>query len=302
VPIGVYRIGDGAIAAVPGESTKQVGTEIRARVARALAPAGVRHVIIAGLANDYIQYITTPAEYGWQSYEGASTLYGPNEGTFFEEQLGALAGDLAAGRSAPAPASFDPSYGVRPDGPPYPVGADHGTATAQPAPAVARLKRVAFAWDGGPSGHDRPVDRAFVHAQRRVHGHWHEVASDLGLEFLWRVDTHGHYTAEWEVPLNARRGTYRLRVTATRYALNSRPFHVVASHALRVQAVPGGVRLAYPPAIVDVDLTARPVAAHGGAVTYGGHTVRRRRATVFPVPAGTTIAAGAARDRYGNTN
>jgi hypothetical protein len=66
------------------------------------------------------------------------------------------------------------------------------------------------------------------------------------------------------------------------------------------------VRLSYPEPVVNVDLTARPAAADGGRVTYrlGGrsHTVRLRRGTGFAVPAGANIAAGAARDRYGNRN
>jgi len=35
-------------------------------------------VVIAGLANGYSQYVTTPEEYSIQRYEGASTLFGPN--------------------------------------------------------------------------------------------------------------------------------------------------------------------------------------------------------------------------------
>ncbi|MEA2123224.1 MAG: hypothetical protein QOI80_6, partial [Solirubrobacteraceae bacterium] len=69
-----------------------------------------------------------------------------------------------------------------------------------------------------------------------------------------------------------------------------------------VEPVPGGVRLAYPKAEVNVDLTARPVAASGGRVRSSEGVVRRRRGTVFRLPAGATVAAGAARDHYGNTN
>lgn len=35
------------------------------------------YVVIAGPANAYAHYITTPEEYSVQRYEGASTLYGP---------------------------------------------------------------------------------------------------------------------------------------------------------------------------------------------------------------------------------
>ncbi len=71
------------------------------RAVSARAMPGVRRVVLAGLANEFIQYITTPEEYGQQSYEGASTLYGPNEGTFLVERLTELGAALAtkAGRA-----------------------------------------------------------------------------------------------------------------------------------------------------------------------------------------------------------
>ncbi len=226
VPLAVVRIGDGALATVPGEATKEAGARMRAAVVDALRPVGVTHAIIAGLADDYIQYVTTPQEYGQQSYEGASTLYGRNEATFLQERLAELAGALATGHPAPGPYPFDPSYGVRPDGPPYPAGADRGTITREPASSVARGGTVSMAWDGGASGHDRPVDRAFVRAERVVRGRWRVVDSDLGLHMLWRVDDQGHSTVEWTPVRTIPAGTYRLHVTAARYELVSRRFAV----------------------------------------------------------------------------
>ena len=221
-PYGVYRIADGVIATVPGEPTKQEGVNIRKAVLDAMAGSGVTHAIIGGLAFDYINYVTTPAEYGAQSYEGGSTLYGKNEGTFVAERLGELGKALAGGGPAPDVYPMDVSFGVKPDGPAYPPGADHGAITEQPAGAVTRgSDTVKLAWTGGPDGADRPVDRAFVRAERRVGKRWRVVDSDLNLYMLWRVDDQGHYTLEWDPPRTIPRGTYRLHVTATRYELAS---------------------------------------------------------------------------------
>jgi hypothetical protein len=273
----------------------------------AMGGVGVRRAVVAGLALDYIQYITTPEEYGQQSYEGASTLYGKNEATFLQEQLVDLGRRLVAGQAAPEPYALDPSYGVKPDGEPYPPGADHGVALEQPVAHVERLGHPSFVWRGGPSGHDLPADRAFVSARRRDRaGHWRTVDTDLGLDFLWRVDDQGRYRATWEVPIDVPAGIYRLRVTAARYALRSQPFRVVPSTSLRPVVRDGAVRLTYPEPVVDVDLTTRPAAANGGRVTYvlngTRHTIRRRRGSAFAVPAGATIPPGGARDRYGNRN
>jgi hypothetical protein len=271
---------------------------MRAAVLRVLRPAGVKRVVIAGLAGDYINYISTPKEYGRQSYEGGSSLWGPNEATFLNERFTELAQALRAGRPAAKPYDLDVSYGVKPDGAAYPDGAASGAITQQPS-AVERLQRATLTFMGAPSAHDMPVDRAFVAAQRRVRGRWRTYTTDLGLQFLWRVAEDGVYRVQWEVPLTAPRGTYRFRVSARRYALTSAPFTVSPSTALKVQAVPGGVRLAYPEAVVNVDLTARPAAANGGVVQTSAGTVRKRRGTVFAVPSGATVVS--ARDRYGNT-
>jgi neutral ceramidase len=228
-------------------------------VETALQPAGVRGIVIAGLAGDYIQYITTPGEYGQQSYEGASSLWGPNEGTFFEERLGELATDIATKKPAEAPYDLDPSYGVKPDGPAYPEGAASGTVSTQPGD-VQRLQRATFSFTGAPNGNDLPTDRAFITAQRKVRGKWRKAATDLGLQFLWRAGADGVYKVEWEVPLSAKAGEYRFKVTAKRYTLTTGSFHVTPSTALKVV---NGV-LHYPEAVINEDLTARPVTAIGG--------------------------------------
>jgi hypothetical protein len=84
---------------------------------------------------------------------------------------------------------------------------------------------------------------------------------------------------------------------------------VTPSRALTVEPVDGGsaVRLAYPQAQENVDLLARPRSARGGSVTFdvGGEEVTvRSRGKTFRVPDGgaATIAAGAARDSFGNRN
>jgi hypothetical protein len=227
VPLTVVRVGDDALASIPGEPTKEVGVRVRKAVLDAMGSGGVTHVVIAGLANEFIQYVTTPEEYGEQSYEGASTLFGRNQATFLQERLAELGKALVDGTPAPAPYALDVSYGVKPDGEAYPAGADHGTITTEPADAVDRATgTIGVAWTGGPSGHDRPVDRAFVRAERIVGKRWRVVDTDLGLHTVWRVDDQGHHTAQWSPPATVPAGTYRLHVTAARYELISRTFAV----------------------------------------------------------------------------
>ena len=76
LPTQILKIGDYAIIAVPFEFTTIAGRRLRETVGSVLEPAGVRQVVIAGLANDYASYVVTPEEYDLQFYEGASTLFG----------------------------------------------------------------------------------------------------------------------------------------------------------------------------------------------------------------------------------
>jgi hypothetical protein len=313
VPLMAVRIGSRMIVSLPGEATAEVGSRVRGAVLAQVSGSGVRQVVVSGLADEYIQYLTTPEEYDRQHYEGGATLYGPLSSVFLGEQVAALAGRLAREEPAPAPYPFDPTNGIAPDGPAYGDGAAHGAIEEQPRGVYRRLGHVPLEWQGGPLGLDRPVDRAFVVVQRRAGRRWVRADSDLGLAMLWQVDDGGRYRAFWEIPRSARPGRYRMVVTAKRYRLESCEFRIAPSVSLQLHAAdagPGrvGVSLDYPEATRDVDITYRPAAASGGVVRFrvGSHlvTVRRRRGTVFsvPAPAGVPVqvADGGARDRYGN--
>jgi neutral ceramidase len=298
MPLMVVRLGDRAIATIPGEMTVEMGRRTRAAVLAALRPAGVTKVALAGYANEFLHYFVTPEEYEMQHYEGGSTLFGKYSSNLVMDDLAGLAGDLAGGRAAPTPVSFDPRNGLSPDFTPYGTGAVRGTVAAQPG-AARRLKRATFAWQGGERGLDRPLDRRFVAVERLRGKRWRRVTDDLGLEILWRVDDAGRYTAEWQVPLSAATGRYRFVVTARRYRLASKAFRVSVSRALVVHSRGGGrMTLDYPAVDALADLTSRPASADGGVV----NGVVKRRGRVFTLAAGTPVAVGAARDRFGNRN
>jgi neutral ceramidase len=327
VPLTAARVGDRLLVGVPGEMTVEMGRRTTAAAAAASAGTGVTRVVLAGYANEYASYFTTPEEYAAQHYEGGTTIYGPASGPFVAESLADLAGRLARGEPAPDAAPFDPTRGLRPDAGAYPDGAAQGEITQQPA-ATERLARATFAWRGGGSGTDRPLDSPFVTIERRAGRRWRTADTDLGLNILWSVEDDrpqnegaprfaagdkGTYTARWEAPLPAPAGVYRFVVTARRYSVTSAPFQLRPASTLSVAVERGAgsafVRLAYPAPVVNVDLTARPAQPGRGTVRarVGGHTVTARvvRGTArVPTPNGeqVTVPAGGARDAYGNRN
>jgi hypothetical protein len=274
VPLMAVRLGDRVVVTVPGEMTVAMGRRLRASVLAATGPAGIHRAVIAGYANEYVHYFTTPEEYEMQHYEGGSTLYGKYSSNLVKDDLTTLAGDLAGGTPAPSAYAFDPRNGLAPDLRPYDRGPDHGAITAQPK-AVQRLQRATFSWQGGPRGFDRPLDRPFVTVEReRKDRRWRAATDDLGLEIVWQVDDDGVYTAQWQPGIAAPAGRYRFVITANRYKLVSAPFRVGVSTAL----TGGRTRLVYPAADLLTDITSRPEA-----------TTRVFR-----------VRGGGWRDRYGN--
>lgn len=93
LPLAVARIDDSLIAFVPGELTVTAGHRLEQRIETELSafPDAPRNTVIAGLANEYIEYVTTEEEYQLQAYEGASTLYGPNTSRYITNRMGLLA-------------------------------------------------------------------------------------------------------------------------------------------------------------------------------------------------------------------
>ncbi|MBN1529895.1 MAG: neutral/alkaline non-lysosomal ceramidase N-terminal domain-containing protein [Thermoleophilaceae bacterium] len=328
VPLTAARVGDRVIVAVPGEMTVELGRRTRAAAQRAMADAGLHKVVIAGYANEYVSYLTTPEEYEAQHYEGGTTVYGPASGAFIAAALGDLAGRLAHGRAAPAAVPFDPTRGLRPAGPGYPPGARSGRIVRQPR-AARRLERPSISWRGAADGLDRPLERAFVSVQRETARGWRTVDDDRGLRILWRVaddapqelgipvlrtSRRGTYTAVWEPPRDAALGRHRFIVTARRYRLVSRAFELRAARSLRIAKLPAApgllaLVLRYPRPVPERDLTMRPAWARAGTVTV----LTGERRTVRPLREGGTllvrngkaavsVPAGGARDRYGNVN
>jgi neutral ceramidase len=281
VPLTTVRVADRAIVTIPGEMTAGMGRRLRGAAERAVHGSGVRHVVISGLANDFIQYVTTPEEYDRQHYEGGSTVFGRATGVFLQERLIELLQRLIAGEPAPAPDADDPRNGVTDDEPPFGRGASSASAIEQPA-AVERLDHAAFGWQGGPRGEDRPLERPFVRIQRRDHNRWRTVDDDLGLRILWTVDDDARHRAIWEPGVNARLGNHRFLITANRYRLASASFRVRPATDLRVRTSAddeGRIELVYPDPVENRDLAWRP-----------------ERATRVD-----TRADGVVVDRYGNS-
>ena len=78
MPTQMMEVGNIVIVGLPAEFTTMAGRRIREDVMAVYAERGRKvHVILAGLANTYSNYVATFEEYQIQRYEGGSTLFGP---------------------------------------------------------------------------------------------------------------------------------------------------------------------------------------------------------------------------------
>lgn len=79
MPTQMFEIGNIVIVALPGEFTTMAGRRLRSDIQKVYDSVGRKvHILLAGLANTYSNYITTYEEYQLQRYEGGATLFGPH--------------------------------------------------------------------------------------------------------------------------------------------------------------------------------------------------------------------------------
>lgn len=81
------RLGEYVWVGIPGEMMAGLGLEIK----NAFRVRKARHPVIVGLADDYVGYILSPAEYRKGGYEAAVSFYGETLGEFLVSEATALA-------------------------------------------------------------------------------------------------------------------------------------------------------------------------------------------------------------------
>lgn len=92
----LIKINDTVVMPLPFEVTTESGRRMAASVSQVYKHAGqeIKHAWVAGNANGYFGYSTTPEEYERQNYEGGHTLYGQYTTPYLTVQLRLLAQDL----------------------------------------------------------------------------------------------------------------------------------------------------------------------------------------------------------------
>jgi neutral ceramidase len=211
----VIQIDTVLLGAAPAEVTTVAGRRMRDAMLQArTGTPRVGEAYLIGLANGFLQYVTTAEEYQWQSYEGGSTLYGPGSAAFLAHRLAELTATLP-NASAPSPVPAIGPITAYP-GPPSSI---LPSPRAGPAQLPVRLEgagcdggRLAFAWLDLAPGRLFPRDGLLLRLERDTGKGWTRVATDgdgrLEVEavgsrgargFLWRGRWRGEGTGEFRI-------------------------------------------------------------------------------------------------------
>ncbi|HWN68118.1 MAG TPA: neutral/alkaline non-lysosomal ceramidase N-terminal domain-containing protein [Haliangium sp.] len=220
LPVQIATIGNLALVAVPFEATTMAGRRLREMVAETLAPAGVTHVVIAGLANAYAGYMATREEFALQHYEGASTHFGPYSLAALMQETNRVAVSLRDGTTlAPGPTPRDLTNdqsslitGVVFDD--KPLFVSFGSVETNAAASYLRGQTARAVFWGGHPKNNLKIQGTFLEVQRNVSGVWTTVARDWDPEtrYIWQRDgiANSKVTIEWDIPQSATPGQYRL--------------------------------------------------------------------------------------------
>lgn len=188
-------------------------------------------VVLGGPANSYAHYCATPEEYGIQRYEGASTLYGPNELNAYIYLSTSNIGYLAANSTAQpvstaAPPdnrqiSIDTSI-INKDIVVYdnaPIGKSFGQVTTQPNASYSVGDVINATFVGANPRNNLRLEGTFTAIEQLVGSTWTQIRDDAdwSLVYTWtRTNTvlgYSEVVISWETKAdgNVSPGTYRIR-------------------------------------------------------------------------------------------
>ncbi|MGJ8670285.1 MAG: neutral/alkaline non-lysosomal ceramidase N-terminal domain-containing protein [Oceanococcus sp.] len=258
LPLQLFRVGQLALLGLPWEVTTMSARRIKELMLVELAPIGITDIVIAGLVNDYVHYLTTREEYASQQYEGASNIYGPwTLAVVSQESLKlarAMRSDSAIDVSLPTAERMDLSLQAGPNETLHPAGIP-GSVITQPAEQVQAGDLVQAEFVVGHPGNDLRLQESYIYVERQgLDGEWQLITEDRDpqLIYLWKplikvpialerppVATGGSGEVSWQTPRNLKAGVYRFRIAgktrgllsadATPYEALSDNFNVTAN-------------------------------------------------------------------------
>ena len=220
LPFQIFVVGDLAIIGAPAEVTTMSGRRIRAQVIDNLSAIGVNNAVIAGLANTYSGYLTTPEEYQTQQYEGASTEFGQFTLGAYLQNYSELANALVTGEvlvsSPPLGKSNETRLersGVFSDG--KFLNESWGSVLADANASYAKGQQVTVTFRGGHPKNNLQTQSSYLEVQRLEGSSWlpHAYDWDWETEYHWNRSGLDRSDIDiiWRIPNDTPSGTYRIK-------------------------------------------------------------------------------------------
>ena len=219
-PFQLLRIGPLVVIGAPFEITTVAGHRLKAEIKRRMADVGVRFVVLSGLTNEYLHYVTTREEYKIQAYEGGSTLYGPWSLAAYTEIFADLAIDMSTGRQRPAGAP-PPDLSQKQVVLPHPVlfdlaprGGKFGDVLVD-SKSEYRFGELAAVeiWGAHPNNSLAP-GVSYLTIERRQDEKWKTIFFDWDGQTTLHWRRHGIASSvlkiTWGIPMDAPAGLYRI--------------------------------------------------------------------------------------------
>ncbi len=222
--VTVARIGQLVILALPTEVTTMAGRRLRTAVMNQLGD-WAEHIVLAGYANGYAGYVTTPEEYLIQHYEGGHTLHGRWTLPAYQQIASQLARSLTAGTAVVSTAPYDdwrgksgetPLYNGAPSSPP--IGSNYGDALvvdSEKRGKKTEYQRGEFAqaefWSSNPTA-SYITGNNYLRVERKTSTGWQTVAIDGDWHTTVRWRSQGQSlvaTLTWQIPTDIAAGEYR---------------------------------------------------------------------------------------------
>ncbi|KAK7111468.1 neutral ceramidase B-like [Littorina saxatilis] len=243
VDIQLFRVGQLAIILPPAEFTTMSGRRTRDTVTETLVANGLPSnttSVIAGLSNDYADYVTTFEEYQIQRYEGGSTIYGPYSLKAYIQTFKALAEAIAKGSMVP-PGPNPPN--LVPDQwellPPVlydtaPFGKNFGDVKVDALPSYTPGSVVEVTFISANPRTDLRTNNTYLTVeQQQTDGTWTTIFTDADWEtrYQWKLTSlvFGESDAiiRWDMPSDQAVGTYRISHFCSSKSITQsvKPFH-----------------------------------------------------------------------------
>lgn len=227
VDVQLFRAGQLAIILPPAEFTTMSGRRTRDAVTQTLTKNGLSSdtvSVIAGLSNDYADYVTTFEEYQVQRYEGASTIYGPHTLQAFIQTFTGLAEAMAKGlpvEAGPNPPNLIPvQWHFLPpvifDSAPRGKNFGDVKVDADPSYAPGSVMEVTFI-SANPRNDLRLNDTFLTVEQKQPDSTWNIIFTDADWEtrYYWKSVSlllgESDAVVRWEIPSEQAPGTYRVK-------------------------------------------------------------------------------------------